>query len=115
MLETAGYDMSLDSGDWASIQYQNANNSVRVTDEFMRAVEADSAFGLRARMTGEVIDFVGEHGTTSQGVAMLRDPVERAYSHWKERRTEGVEPLSFAEALAGGPVRAPGGAVHGCA
>ena len=34
----AGYDMSLDSPDWASIQYQNANNSVRVTDEFMEAV-----------------------------------------------------------------------------
>ena len=38
-LEAAGYDMSLDSPDWASIQYQNANNSVRLTDEFMRAVE----------------------------------------------------------------------------
>src|SRR5207247_8012311 len=37
VLEAAGYDMSLDSGDWASIQYQNANNSVRVTDAFMEA------------------------------------------------------------------------------
>src|SRR4051812_2538176 len=35
VLEAAGYDMSLDSPDWASIQYQNANNSVRVTDAFM--------------------------------------------------------------------------------
>jgi len=33
-------------------------------------------------------------------VVLLRDPVERAYSHWKERRGEGVEPLDFAEALA---------------
>ena len=40
-LEAAGYDMSLDSPDWSSIQYQNANNSVRLTDEFMRAVESD--------------------------------------------------------------------------
>ena len=38
VLEQAGYDMSLDSPDWASIQYQNANNSVRVTDAFMEAV-----------------------------------------------------------------------------
>ena len=37
VLEPAGYDMSLDSPDWASIQYQNANNSVRVTDAFMEA------------------------------------------------------------------------------
>src|SRR5215813_9424317 len=42
VLQAAGYDMSLDSPDWASIQYQNANNSVRVTDAFMHAVEADS-------------------------------------------------------------------------
>ena len=39
VLEQAGYDMSLDSPDWASIQYQNANNSVRVTDAFMEAVD----------------------------------------------------------------------------
>ena len=38
VLEQAGYDMSLNSPDWASIQYQNANNSVRVTDQFMEAV-----------------------------------------------------------------------------
>src|SRR5437870_4944169 len=58
VLEAAGYDMSLDSPDWASIQYQNANNSVRVTDEFMRAVEEGTDFGLRARSTGEVIETV---------------------------------------------------------
>src|SRR6266540_2926605 len=38
VLESAGYDMSLNSPDWASIQYQNANNSIRVTDAFMEAV-----------------------------------------------------------------------------
>src|SRR3954447_9713837 len=42
VLESAGYDMSLDSADWASIQYQNANNSVRVSDAFMEAVEQDA-------------------------------------------------------------------------
>jgi sulfotransferase family protein len=41
-------------------------------------------------------------------IVLLRDPVERAYSHWKERRTEGTEPLSFAEALAAEPSRTRG-------
>ena len=41
-------------------------------------------------------------------IALLRDPVERAYSHWKERRTEGREPLGFAEALAAEPARTAG-------
>ncbi|NLE71697.1 MAG: vitamin B12-dependent ribonucleotide reductase, partial [Actinomycetales bacterium] len=44
--------------DIVSVQYQNANNSVRVTDEFMQAVEDGRSFGLRARTTGEVIDTV---------------------------------------------------------
>ena len=41
-------------------------------------------------------------------IVLLRDPVERAYSHWKERRTEGVEPLGFADALAAEPARIAG-------
>jgi ribonucleoside-diphosphate reductase alpha chain len=58
VLRDAGFDMDLGGADITSVQYQNANNSVRVTDEFMRAVESDGQFGLRARMTGDVIDTV---------------------------------------------------------
>lgn len=58
VLRDAGFDMDLGGSDITSVQYQNANNSVRVTDEFMRAVESGGDFGLRARMTGEVIESV---------------------------------------------------------
>jgi ribonucleoside-diphosphate reductase alpha chain len=55
VLEAAGYDMSLDSPDWASIQYQNANNSVRVTDAFMQAAADDADWNLTARVDGSVV------------------------------------------------------------
>jgi ribonucleoside-diphosphate reductase alpha chain len=55
VLQAAGYDMSLDSPDWASIQYQNANNSVRVTDEFMRSVVENRDWDLTARTDGSVL------------------------------------------------------------
>ena len=56
VLEAAGYDMSLDSPDWASIQYQNANNSVRVSDSFMEAAAADDDWHLTARTDGTVVE-----------------------------------------------------------
>ena len=57
-LRDAGFDMDLGGKDIISVQYQNANNSVRVSDEFMRAVEKGEQFGLKARSTGEVIETV---------------------------------------------------------
>ncbi|MCO5991200.1 vitamin B12-dependent ribonucleotide reductase [Actinoallomurus spadix] len=61
-LRDAGFDMDLGGRDIVSVQYQNANNSVRVSDEFMRAVESGGPFGLRARRTGEVISQVDAKG-----------------------------------------------------
>ena len=58
VLRDAGFDMDLGGKDIISVQYQNANNSVRVSDEFMRAYENDQDFGLRARATGEVMETV---------------------------------------------------------
>ncbi len=54
-LRDAGFDMSIDGDGFHSIQYQNANNSVRVTEEFMRAVELDEDWHLLSRSTGEPI------------------------------------------------------------
>jgi ribonucleoside-diphosphate reductase alpha chain len=58
VLRDAGFDMDLGGTDITSVQYQNANNSVRVSDEFMRAVQSGGEFGLRSRTTGEVVDTV---------------------------------------------------------
>jgi ribonucleoside-diphosphate reductase alpha chain len=58
VLRDAGYDMDLGGKDMTSVQYQNANNSVRVSDEFMHAVESGAEFGLRARGTGEIVERV---------------------------------------------------------
>ena len=55
-LRDAGFDMDLDGKDSHSIQYQNANNSIRVTDEFMQAVLDDGDWHLHATTTGEVLE-----------------------------------------------------------
>ncbi|MGH2823743.1 MAG: LAGLIDADG family homing endonuclease [Thermoleophilaceae bacterium] len=65
-LRDAGFDMRLDSEAFASIQYQNANNSVRVTDEFMERAEHGEEWELTARNGGEVIDRVDARDVLSQ-------------------------------------------------
>ncbi len=72
-LRDAGFDMSIDGEGFQSIQYQNANNSVRVTDEFMRAVESDDEWRLIARTTGEPI------GEPLQARRLMREISEAAW------------------------------------
>ncbi len=81
VLRDAGFDMDLGGDDIISVQYQNANNSVRVSDEFMRAIDADTdegaSFGLRARQTGEVIETVDARelfGKITQAAWECADP-----------------------------------------
>jgi len=72
VLRDAGFDMDLGGRDITSVQYQNANNSVRVSDEFMRAVDEDKDFGLRGRLDGQVIE-------TVQARALFRKITEAAW------------------------------------
>ena len=66
VLRDAGFDMDLGGSDITSVQYQNANNSVRVSDAFMRAVEEGAPFGLRARKSNEVVETVDAKGLFRQ-------------------------------------------------
>ena len=77
VLRDAGFDMDLGGHDITSVQYQNANNSVRVSDEFMRAVEEGSEFALRARITHEPIETVDARtlfGKVAQAAWECADP-----------------------------------------
>jgi ribonucleoside-diphosphate reductase alpha chain len=77
VLRDAGFDMDLGGKDINSVQYQNANNSVRVSDEFMRAVESGDEFGLRGRTTGEVIESIDAKGlfrTMAEAAWACADP-----------------------------------------
>jgi len=76
-LRDAGFDMDLGGKDIVSVQYQNANNSVRVTDEFMRAVEEGAEFNLRGRLDGRVIETVDARtlwGKLAQAAWECADP-----------------------------------------
>jgi len=61
-LRDAGFDMDLGGKDIISVQYQNANNSVRVSDKFMKAYEKSESFGLIARASGEVLETIDARG-----------------------------------------------------
>ncbi len=58
VLRDAGFDMDLDGADSASVQYQNANNSVRLSDEFMKAALTGGTWDLTARGDGRVVERV---------------------------------------------------------
>ena len=72
-LRDAGFDMSIDGDGFTSIQYQNANNSVRVTDEFMHAVENDEEWHTTARATGEPV------GEPMHARELMREIAEAAW------------------------------------
>jgi ribonucleotide reductase alpha subunit len=72
-LRDAGFDMSIDGDGFHSIQYQNANNSVRVTDEFLHAVEDDADWHLIARTTGEPV------GEPIKARELMREIAEAAW------------------------------------
>ena len=72
-LRDAGFDMSIDGDGFHSIQYQNANNCVRVTDEFMHAVEDDADWHLIARTTGEPV------GEPIKARELMREIAEAAW------------------------------------
>jgi len=76
-LRDAGFDMDLGGADIVSVQYQNANNSVRVSGEFMRAVRDGGSFELRGRLDGQSVKTVDAHelfGKIAQAAWECADP-----------------------------------------
>ncbi len=103
-LRDAGFDMDLGGDDITSVQYQNANNSVRVNDTFMKAVEEGGKFGLTSRMTGEVIEEVDAKTLfrkTAEAAWACADPgiqYDDTINHWhtcpESGRINGSNPCS---------------------
>src|SRR5213594_420477 len=94
-LGEAGYDMSFNGEAWHSIQFQNANNSVRVTDEFMKKVESDGDWQLTARVGGAVLETVKARALLreiSEATWQCGDPgmqFDTACNEWHTRPNTG--------------------------
>jgi ribonucleoside-diphosphate reductase alpha chain len=103
-LRDAGFDMGVDGKDGFSVQYQNANNSVRVTDEFMEAVLEDKNWELRAVKTGGVLRTMRARDLmrqVAQAAWECADPglqFDTTINHWhttpKAGRINGSNPCS---------------------